>query len=50
MKREKSSTGVQSKAAAEDSKSILLASNKKFMSVVQPKKSKTKIEQNAPES
>ena len=43
MKRGKSSTGVQFKAVAEDSKSSLLASNKKFMSVVQLIKSKNKI-------
>ena len=48
MKREKSSTGVQFKAAEEDSKSSLLASNKKFMSAVLLTKSKTKIKQNVP--
>ena len=47
MKREKFSTGVQSKVAVEDSKSSRPVSNKKFTNAVLPKKSRTKIEQNA---
>ena len=43
------STGVQSIAAEEDSKSSLLASNNKFMNAVWQKNWRTKEDKNAPE-